>query len=178
MAPVTVMFRVPPETGDPSLLRMTPVTVAPGFSSRTTWLGSSVTTSNLSSAPVKPEVDEYPVSELETAPSVYVKPPRVASAPAAFECRHWKTIELPDVVPGQPGGHYVVFGEVVGIYIDDAYVNDGLVDTGAMRPMARLGYMQYSVVTPETVFDINRPQVDENGQVQDDQAKAWDGKYR
>ncbi|MEL0013374.1 MAG: hypothetical protein VW881_08135, partial [Alphaproteobacteria bacterium] len=127
---------------------------------------------------VRPEVDEFPVSELETAPSVYVKPPRVAAAPAALECRHWKTVELPDVVPGQPGGHYVLFGEVVGIYIDDTYVKDGMVDTGAMQPLARLGYMQYAVVTPETVFDLNRPNVDENGEVKNNDAKEWDGKYR
>jgi hypothetical protein len=26
-----------------------------------------------------------------------------------------------------------------------------------MRPIARLGYMDYAVVTPETVFSIERP---------------------
>jgi flavin reductase (DIM6/NTAB) family NADH-FMN oxidoreductase RutF len=133
---------------------------------------------NISSAPVAPEVDEFPAAELATAPSVYVKPPRVAAAPAAFECRHWKTIELPDVVPGKPGGHYVVFGEVVGIYINDDYIKDGMVDTGAMRPLARLGYMQYAVVTPETVFDLNRPSVAEDGSISSPEAASWDGTYR
>ena len=46
---------------------------------------------------------------------------------------------------------------MVGIYIDDRFVKEGLVDTGAMRPIARLGYMDYAVVTPETVFSIERP---------------------
>jgi len=55
----------------------------------------------------------------------------------------------------------VVFGQVVGIHIDDRFVKDGMVDTGAMRPIARLGYMEYSVVTPETMFAIDRPSVDE-----------------
>jgi flavin reductase (DIM6/NTAB) family NADH-FMN oxidoreductase RutF len=55
----------------------------------------------------------------------------------------------------------VVFGEVVGIYIDDRFVKNGMVDTGAMRPIARLGYMDYAVVTPETVFSINRPSPEE-----------------
>jgi hypothetical protein len=50
---------------------------------------------------------------------------------------------------------------VVGIYIDDRFVKDGLVDTGAMRPIARLGYMDYAVVTPETVFSIERPSAEE-----------------
>ena len=30
-----------------------------------------------------------------------------------------------------------------------------------MRPIARLGYMDYAVVTPETVFSINRPTAEE-----------------
>jgi len=53
----------------------------------------------------------------------------------------------------------------VGIYIDDAFVREGRVDTGAMRPIARLGYMQYAAVTPETVFDIDRPSIAEDGSV-------------
>jgi len=53
------------------------------------------------------------------------------------------------------------FGLVVGIYIDESFIKDGIVDTGAMRPIARLGYMDYAVVTPETIFSINRPSAEE-----------------
>ncbi|MDA1183050.1 MAG: flavin reductase family protein [Acidobacteria bacterium] len=120
---------------------------------------------NVSSAPVAPDVDEYQVAGLTAVASRFVKPPRVREAPAALECTHWKTIELPDVEAGSDQGHFVVFGRVVGIYIDDAYVHDGRVDTGAMRPIARLGYMQYAAVTPETVFDIDRPSIARNGSV-------------
>lgn len=120
---------------------------------------------NVSSASVPPDVDEYEIAGLTAVASRFVKPPRVKQAPAALECTHWKTIELPDVEVGSEEGHFVVFGRVVGIYIDDAYVRDGRVDTGAMRPIARLGYMQYSAVTPETVFDIDRPRVAEDGSV-------------
>ena len=55
----------------------------------------------------------------------------------------------------------MVFGLVVGVHIDDRFIKDGIVDTGAMRPIARLGYMDYAVVTPETVFSINRPSAEE-----------------
>ena len=34
-----------------------------------------------------------------------------------------------------------------------------------MRPIARLGYMDYAVVTPETMFTLTRPEVDGNGKV-------------
>lgn len=133
---------------------------------------------NVSSAPVPPEADEFEIAGLAMSPSRFVKPPRVAEAPAALECKHWKTIELPDVDPAAGTGHYVVFGEVVGIYIDDAFVKDGIVDTGAMQPIARMGYMQYGVIRPETVFDINRPVMSDEGEVVEAVPSAWDGQYR
>jgi hypothetical protein len=54
-----------------------------------------------------------------------------------------------------------VFGEVVGVHIDNRFIKDGMVDTGAMQPIGRVGYMDYSVVTPQTIFAINRPSVEE-----------------
>ncbi|HEX6611912.1 MAG TPA: flavin reductase family protein [Hyphomicrobiaceae bacterium] len=120
---------------------------------------------NTTSAAVPHGVDEYPIAGLTAAPSKLVKPPRVKESPAAFEGRHWKTIELPPAAPHHRGTYSVVFGLVVGIHIDDKFVKDGIVDTGAMRPIARLGYMDYAVVTPETVFTINRPEVDKEGRI-------------
>ncbi len=120
---------------------------------------------NTTSAAVPHGVDEYPIAGLTAAPSTLVKPPRVKESPASFECRHWKTIELPPAAPHHRGTYSVVFGLVVGIHIDDKFVKDGIVDTGAMRPIARLGYMDYAVVTPETIFTINRPEVDKQGQI-------------
>ena len=133
---------------------------------------------NVSSAPVPANVDEYPIAGLTAVASHFVKPPRVKESPAALECRHWKTIELPDADAAAETGHYLVIGQVVGIYIDDRFVNDGMVDTAGMRPLARLGYMQYAVVTPETTMDINRPKLDANGEVEAAQAEVWDGVYR
>ena len=133
---------------------------------------------NISSASVPPDTDEFSISGLTPATSNYVKPPRVKESPAAFECRHWKTVPLPDVVPGTEKGHFVVIGHVVGIYIDDRYIDDGMVNTGAMQPIARMGYMEYSVVKPETVFSINRPTVNADGTVADLDPSEWDGVYR
>ena len=116
---------------------------------------------NMTSAAVARGVDEFPIGDLTAAPSRLVKPPRVKESPAAFECRHWKTVELPPLEPGGEARNWVVFGQVIGIYIDDRFVKDGMVDTGAMRPIARLGYRDYAVVTPETIFAINRPSVEE-----------------
>lgn len=116
---------------------------------------------NLTSASVAEDVSEYSLAGLATAPSLVVGPPRVAGAPAALECRLWKVVELPrgDDDPT----HYVAFGTVVAVYIDDHFVRDGRLDTAAMRPVARLGYMDYAVVTPETVFTLDRPRVAADG---------------
>src|SRR5262245_39349128 len=116
---------------------------------------------NMTSAPVAQGIDEFPIGDLTAAASRLVRPPRVKESPAAFECRHWKTLELPATEPGKASSYSVVFGQVVGIYIDDAFIKDGLVDTGAMRPIARLGYMDYGVLNPENVFSINRPTAEE-----------------
>lgn len=116
---------------------------------------------NLSSATVNGDVSEYDLTGLATAPSLVVRPPRVAAAPAALECRLWQVLELPRG-PDDPT-HYVVFGTVVAMFLDDRVVNDGRLDTAAMRPVARLGYMDYAVVTPETVFTLDRPRVAADG---------------
>ena len=114
---------------------------------------------NMTSAAVPRGVDEFPIGELTATARRLVKPPRVKESPAALECRHWQTVRLPSVA-GKPG-NFVVIGQVLGIFIDDRFIVDGLVDTAAMRPIARLGYMDYAVVTPETLFAIDRPSAEE-----------------
>ena len=69
-------------------------------------------------------------------------------------------------------------GTVVGIYIDDAAIRDGRFDTAAVRPLARMGYMDYAVVTPETTFEMKRPQVADDGRSVVVDTGAWDGVYR
>jgi len=133
---------------------------------------------NATSAAVPHGVDEFPIAGLTAVKGNLVKPPRVKESPAAFECKLWQTIELPGR-PGKPSSHTMVIGEVIGIHIDDRFVRDGLVDTGAMRPIARLGYMEYGVLNPENVFAMNRPEVDEDGKVVNLRPEgAFDGKYR
>lgn len=72
----------------------------------------------------------------------------------------------------------MVFGEVVAIYVDERVVHDGIVSTAQMRPLARMGYMDYSVVTPETTFTLNRPQVDEDRRSARVAPGPFDGVYR
>ncbi len=97
---------------------------------------------NVTAREVPRGVDEAMLAGLELAPSVVVSTPRVAASPVAFECRYLKTIEIPQ--NGPPS--LVVFGEVVGIYIDDDAIATGRFDPEAQGVVARLGYANYAVV--------------------------------
>ncbi len=112
---------------------------------------------NASSAPFPRGVNEMSNAGLDPAPSVPgVKPPRVKASPCALECQWLQTVHLKDT-NGEPTDSYVVFGQVIGIDIDDRFIKDGLLDTAAMRPIARAGYHEYFVSTPETKFAMRRP---------------------
>jgi flavin reductase (DIM6/NTAB) family NADH-FMN oxidoreductase RutF len=110
---------------------------------------------NITSAMVGAEVSEPELARLEMAPSIAVKPPRVKKSPVALECRYVKTVDLPGP-DGKPHSFSIVIGEVVGIYIDDGVIMNGIVDLSQARPIARLGYLdQYTVV--DTIFKMTRP---------------------
>ena len=109
---------------------------------------------NTTAAPMARGVNEMVRAGLEPAPSRMVKPPRVAASPCALECKLVKIVPM-TTFDGQPLDCHVVFGQVVGVYIDDSFVKNGLLDTAAMRPIARGGYDQYSVV--DSVFSMRRP---------------------
>jgi len=95
-------------------------------------------------------------AEIELAASRLVRPPRVKGAPAALECRYLRTVEIAQ--NGPKGPNRVVFGEVVGIHIDDGIIVNGRVDLSLIRPLARLGYAQYAVV--DTIFRMLRPGIE------------------
>ena len=109
---------------------------------------------NETSAPLPRGVNEMQAAGLAPAPSRLVKPPRVAASPCALECKWLKTVKLDDI-EGHPLDRYVVFGQVVGVYIDDRFLKNGKLDTAAMKPIARCGYDQYAVV--QEVFAMQRP---------------------
>jgi len=98
-------------------------------------------------------VSEFEYAGLTPMPSVLVKPPRVAESPVHLECEMTQVIALPHD-EGKPQ-NFVVMGKVLGISIADWAIVDGLVDTGKLRPLARLGYFDYCCV--ESVFSIQPP---------------------
>jgi len=92
---------------------------------------------------------------LAAAPSRLVKPPRVADAPAALECRLLLVLPLKDL-DGQLTQSTLILGQVVGVHIDPAFLKGGLFDVTAARTIARCGYRgDYTEVAH--IFEMLRP---------------------
>lgn len=99
-------------------------------------------------------VDEFEIAGLEKLPSRIVRPARVKGSPIQFECVYLNTLRF----PGKPpmGSADVVFGRVVGIHIDDsALTADGRVDVLSLKPLARMGYYDYTFV--QSMFEMVIP---------------------
>ncbi|MDW8426635.1 MAG: flavin reductase family protein, partial [Meiothermus sp.] len=71
---------------------------------------------NLTAAEFPEEVSEVEAAGLQTAPSAQVAVPRLALAPAGFECRLHSVIEI--------GRNRLVIGEVLGAFVQDHLVAD------------------------------------------------------
>jgi len=112
---------------------------------------------NLTSARVPHHVNEFELAGLTEAPSHMVKPPRVGESPAALECKLLRVVQLNDL-SGELIEHYLVLGQVVGVYIDDGYIHEGVIDATELQSLARLGYRDYAVV--DNVFQMTRPKAD------------------
>jgi flavin reductase (DIM6/NTAB) family NADH-FMN oxidoreductase RutF len=109
---------------------------------------------NKSAEEVSPEVDEFELSGVAKQSSRLVKPCRVAESPIHFECLYHQTIRLPG--NGTMGTVDIVIGRVIGVHInEDAIGPDGRIDVVKIRPIARLGYHDYTSV--ESIFQMIIP---------------------
>jgi flavin reductase (DIM6/NTAB) family NADH-FMN oxidoreductase RutF len=115
---------------------------------------------NQSGAHYGEELSEPEIVGLDMLPCRFVKPPRVARSPIALECVYRQTVLLTRS-NGAATTTSVVIGEVINIHIDDAVIRDGLIDLSQIRPIARLGYMDYSVV--DNTFTMLRADTDRPG---------------
>ena len=109
---------------------------------------------NISGMEVPADTDEFDLAGVTKAPSHLIKPPRVAESPIHFECSYHSTLRL----PGNKGlgSVDIVIGKVLAIHIsDDVLTADGLIDVVKIRPIARLGYYDYTSI--ESVFRMEIP---------------------
>jgi len=107
---------------------------------------------NLTATPLPHGESEFDKFTIHTAPSIKVRPPRVAAAPVAFECVVDRIIDLGD----GPSGSNVVFGRIVQAHIADAVLGaDGQVDPHKLDTIGRMGGDFYTRTTE--LFTITRP---------------------
>jgi flavin reductase (DIM6/NTAB) family NADH-FMN oxidoreductase RutF len=88
----------------------------------------------VTSADWPPGENEFEIAELEAVPSIDVRPPRIAAAPVAMECR------VTQIVPVEGSTNVMILGRVVRFHVrEDLLRPNGLVDTMKMKPITRLG---------------------------------------
>ena len=109
---------------------------------------------NKSSAVVPPQVDEFVLAGLTKAHCQFIKVSRVAESPACLECRVHQIMELPDD-EGRVS-NWLIVGRIVGVHIDDQFIADGRVNSGAMQMITRLGYAEYATI--DDVWRMRRPE--------------------
>ncbi|MBE3638800.1 flavin reductase family protein [Mangrovicoccus algicola] len=107
-----------------------------------------------SSAPVPPEVNEFSIAGVTERPCRSIDAPCVAESTVVIECILNRVISLAPK-SGLPCDTHIVLGEVTGIEIADHVMRDGRVRTDLIRPVSRLGYLDYAVT--EQTFEIPRP---------------------
>ncbi len=106
---------------------------------------------NVTAQFVDADVDEMALAGLTPAPSRLVAPPRVAESPVHLECRFHAAMVLPG--HGAANSAHVVVGRVLGVHIEEsALTNGGRLDIARIKPLARLGYHDYTAV--ESVFSM------------------------
>ena len=104
---------------------------------------------NISSTSVDRDVDEFARAGLDKISCTTIECPRIANIPAALECKMTQIVRLDGPT------NFVVFGEVTGIYMNDAYIEDGKFGVSKFTPVGRMGYRDYTVA--ETIFELRRP---------------------
>lgn len=100
-------------------------------------------------------VNEFEYAGIRQERCNLVKPPRVADANSALECKVTDILEPKDL-NGKATHAVVVIGQVVGIHINDQVIRNGRFDVELAHPVTRLGYMDYD--GPDGLFEMFRPE--------------------
>jgi flavin reductase (DIM6/NTAB) family NADH-FMN oxidoreductase RutF len=105
-----------------------------------------------SSRDLPSQVDEFEELGIAWEPAKYVRPRRVSASPVQFECRLTQTLEIPGNTPESSA--WLLVAQVVGIHIaDDALTADGRLDIVRLKPLARMGYRDYTAV--DRIFELS-----------------------
>lgn len=109
---------------------------------------------NASSVAVPYGTNEFEIAGLTPVSGLLIDAPYVGEAYVAMECVVTEIVSPRDR-HGNRTDSYMVFGEVLGIHIDESIISDGRLDMSLARPVGRMGYMDYSEASE--VFELMRP---------------------
>lgn len=110
---------------------------------------------NLCSVDAPADVSEIDYAGVETAPSVVVAPPRIATSPVSFECRKVAAMDIGAL-------QTVVIGEILMAHIRDEFISDRervYFDTPAMKLIGRTHGSGWYVRNSDS-FQMERPRYD------------------
>jgi flavin reductase (DIM6/NTAB) family NADH-FMN oxidoreductase RutF len=107
---------------------------------------------NATAAPLPHGESEFAHFGVAATPAARVRPPRVSSAPVAFECVVEREIPFGE----GPGAATVVFGRIVHTHVrDDVLGPDGRPDPARLDLIGRLGGEAYA--RTREIFTVRRP---------------------
>jgi len=114
---------------------------------------------NQTSASVSSDIDEFELAGLSQRESSIIDAPHVAGCPVVMECRTTQIIQLQTAM-GEKCETWLVLGEVVGVHILEALIEDGVYQTVRAKPVMRGGGpSDYFGITAENRFQMSRPKV-------------------
>jgi flavin reductase (DIM6/NTAB) family NADH-FMN oxidoreductase RutF len=114
---------------------------------------------NISAMALAPDESEFERIDVTRVYAENGGVPMVKESPCKFECRYLSTHTQKGNSP--MGTVDVVFAQVELIHIDDEVIqSDGRLDIAAIKPIARLGYFDYTVV--RETFEMRVPGSDKD----------------
>ena len=103
---------------------------------------------------------EFELAGLSRAPSVKVKPPRVAESPVAFECETAQVIRTHPGVDGTASGN-IVIGRVVHVFVRDDLINERFhIDPAKLDAIGRMGGLGYTRTRDRFEMPMGREALD------------------
>ena len=109
---------------------------------------------NKSAMYVPPEEDEFETAGVTKLDSIESAVPRVAESPCHFECEYLSTHRIN--ANTSVATIDIIFARVAQIHIDDNFIlPSGKLDIPKIRPIARMGYYDYTVI--DETFEMKIP---------------------
>jgi flavin reductase (DIM6/NTAB) family NADH-FMN oxidoreductase RutF len=109
---------------------------------------------NISAMALPPEESEFDRAGVNRTYGELAPVPMVAESPVHFECRYLSTHRMAG--NSNVGTIDIVFAQVERIHIEDNVIRpDGKLDIARIKPIARMGYYDYAVVTD--TFEMRIP---------------------